>query len=374
MIAAVYSCNKSNDSKTSHTVTLFGNTYEVLTLTENNVKVKNHSSSANKTTSSSWGTIYTQYIVMNSTNMQNLLATIDDSLNGDIRHDTLPATIILYLSQNSTTLNYANVYGVSIFNPKYNGSELREFYHMYYATPNKSSTNVSRTNTNCTNFSSKDFEMLLGYSLEDVTTDAPKIIQIDLNTITNVFPTASYKPLGRKLYDENFSMRPSGGCGSGPACASGEGSCAREGCGGCAVTDGNTALIAANRSDSLLSEKTGDNFRDSFLVNYDIGVKYIYYYYMISYVHQIFGLNGGSHLSNNLAFAWKSYNVANILKSGTNTTVVIDTPYYNMAMNMITVDREVVHNDDYNDLLDDIVTDLNFYRNKTRRQILDAIE
>ncbi len=115
------------------------------------------------------------------------------------------------------------------------------------------------------------------------------------------------------------------------------------------------------------------DFRDDFMVNSEIGQMYINYYYTLSSY-----IDGNLSVSLALTTARRLAEFNNVMlvlldENAFSNTIVIDTTLKNKLIALIEDYRELSTDQEFNDILDVILSDLNNFSGKTRAEFLSMI-
>ena len=146
---------------------------------------------------------------------------------------------------------------------------------------------------------------------------------------------------------------------------------------GCRVTQVKQKGDDASITDpnNPLSIDKGHDVRDSIMMSYAIGRKYIDYFYALSYFGNAFKSSiNASNLLSHVQLAYKMFDISDKLKNGNNSDVLIDNTTRNLALSLISEYRHYSTNHELQIMLDDISNDMDHFLNKTRAQVLAEIQ
>lgn len=235
----------------------------------------------------------------------------------------------------------------------------------------------------CNSYSLIDFRALLNEAIPPSVSATPTILVVTKQTGTQPH-NSTVKKLGTTLIDANVAYKQNapnpekdpcqkGECGKGDGCVYNQDQVTgeiQESCGGCKVIRLNDSVL----TQAPLDEGIAYSFRDVVLTASTTGQKYISYYYYISYISSQFARPKNLTFSDEYTFAVSCYNVANILQNGNATDIPISSSFNTSAQSMITSYKTITANTYYQAVLTDISNDMNTYANKTKAEVLAAIQ
>jgi len=327
-------------------------------------------------------------LVMTDNEFQLFLSALKSNIGGDISNinSTTAKVVTLYLTNDAATPNYQITKGLSSFSTRTDGY----LEHLYYSVNNGTSLQNLNYNAQCNSFSKNDFIALLNTTFSSDVSSTPTILTIFKQPDNASNGNTVIKKLGTTLLNANVVYKqnaPHDGCTTN-GCGKGGDICLyidNSQNGPTGGPSGPSSYICTkdckviNLNDSLngiqppLDEQAGYDFRDNFLSGYEIGKKYYSYYYYICYVASQFERPKNLSLLDEYNFAISTYNVANKLRSGANTNIVITTSYKNEANNIISAYKTITTNIYYQEILEDIKNDLATYVNKNKAEIIASI-
>ncbi|TAE10357.1 MAG: hypothetical protein EAZ47_09125 [Bacteroidetes bacterium] len=115
-------------------------------------------------------------------------------------------------------------------------------------------------------------------------------------------------------------------------------------------------------------------FRDNFMTGKAIGNKYMEYYARLGDLNRSYKIINLYNASYFLDFLLQTHQVASTLSSGNDTDIVISNLYFTNAMEVIALYKSKTQNSDYHAILNDIESDLNFFKGKSRAEVISALQ
>jgi hypothetical protein len=116
--------------------------------------------------------------------------------------------------------------------------------------------------------------------------------------------------------------------------------------------------------------------RDSFLANYIIGQKYINYYYSLGYFLNFNNLISSSAVANTASVSPDAWEITHKILNfpSDSSDILISSGAKERIINLIDFYKTLSSNTDYNNVLDDIKSDVNLYSEKSVNVVLNEIE
>lgn len=138
------------------------------------------------------------------------------------------------------------------------------------------------------------------------------------------------------------------------------------------------SVTLANYSTNYINTYFDDNlyytFRDSFMLNYTIGEKYVDYYYTLGSFLESSGEVTPTMMIQTASKMPTLYNVVNnLLYPSSNNTIVVTTETKNHLLSLIDIYDDLSSNTDYQWILEDITNDINLFHNKTYSEIMSML-
>jgi hypothetical protein len=380
--ASIYlsSCQKNSfsDEKTSDVIKIFNIRLEA-------VNILDLSASTQKNEPISKDEILTKnsiYADLVNNSFSSLLNLIKDELRGDIKKaNTDISTLIIYSNNGTTLKSPAEINALSTFTHVNDKLE-----HHLYKVENGNTTEIKSYHTLTDFIHHGDIRETLLQNTNGanagwiMVTDLPKIQSLHLQN--KLEGTDTYTQV--LLANSNNLVAPTAkGCKAGVVCGSDSTShcqydltwyCAAVGCFVGNINDTMSFYNAYGAGNSSLPLNTAYSFRDNFMKNYNIGLKYINYYNSLSAIGGKYNVVSISTAYNWYLFAQKTYTLANKLQNGSNNDIIVDLNFKTTAIAKINLFRTLDHNTQLQAILNDIENDLNFFYNKTRGQILSSIQ
>lgn len=137
--------------------------------------------------------------------------------------------------------------------------------------------------------------------------------------------------------------------------------------GSCRVSVINSFGMVAN-ADSIYS------FRNNIMKKYKFGTKYIAYYEYISFIINNFERPETISRNDEVSFLLSTLEAAYLFQYGRADAVVISQDYIDKAQSYMDRYKAYIPNETFHVILEDITTDLDYYRDFTRERILQHIE
>ena len=234
----------------------------------------------------------------------------------------------------------------------------------------------------------RHFKSLLAHSVDQKIDNASYLIirnyrynkQTSYDRTENSFAKAVSDNLPLKLPVSSLKgpSDPPEGC---TDCDSGPGGCEESGpddpsltCRFCASTiiEENQSLTSQDIS-SLLPLSEAYDFRDNFLVQYQIGQIYTDYYYEISYLMNALNTININNIDDHIDLGIEMYSIADKLQYGNATDIIITNQFKLKADQMISYYSTVTSNQDFIQILNRISSDLAHFVGMTRQQVLNEI-
>jgi hypothetical protein len=308
-----------------------------------------------------------------------LFNQIKSRYKGDLTDVTLPEIIVIYSKKSAANIFLNDIVGVSIFHYKND-----EFFHSLFQIDNGIAQRNLKLEATSTYLRLNSFFIIRDNFFKDIPSVYFALLSPFSNGIHNTQNNFKYDNL-YSLLTQNYSMAAPEGCW---ICGGGnESFCTQTGpfgewwCEGtlppdCPQEQINEIGYEMNVSqDSLLDNERGYDFRDNFMKFYEVkGVEYGQHYYNIGVIIKEYNTITHSNFYDHLNFAYKVYQVVDILQYGQDSDVPVSSIFYGDALNMINFYRGFSNESSFQNSLDAIEADLFNFVGKTRAEILLELE
>jgi hypothetical protein len=313
---------------------------------------------------------------LNSTSVYEVLIDLKQHFDGSIDNisDT-PRVMVFHTNGSLSNINYSDVLAISVFTE--NNGVLN---HTLHSVNNNETTLDSRFTKSTNYFTSIEINLLSTIVSPNTNLGHSIIINNTLGNSYNRYLNNPSYAFNQTVYDRsNQAPKPpegGGGCGM---CGGGNGSCDMSG--GCVPNDcGKNTTDQTGTDNNLISasaiynNQIGYDFRDNLLSQYQLGQKYIAYYYHLSYVVRTFSTINVSNFAKHFELCGLIYQSVDILTNGSNDNIPISSELKAKGIDLINDYRDYSDNEEYLKMLDNITADLTKYEGKTKSYILNDIQ
>lgn len=399
---SIFSCRKQAEKENEipapklYSTKIFGEDYSFISRETGTKKLNNPMKKMGKfkalSSSDIWETLSYDEIEMPTGELADFNAfvnlefsPVDTTTCPPVEDTTTPFEIVLYMSDyvdlNSTTSSV--VHGISKFYLHQSGSNYSIEHRYYKVGATNAYMKPSLTETNLGSYTSIDLMSLLDYSLVGISTATDPYILTVRKDISNLNVVGDNK-LGKKIIESQLPIATNPG--NIP-----DNTCDMTICKDrdkpapctyvilnfqfyCSPPWGGICKLETIDPFENFDRGTAYDFRDNFLTTSTIGMQYIKYYYQIGYVDNCTEFDHSSYTTEFLALISECYTAAYKLQYGSGSDVIITNDFYDAAMDVIDIyTSHPQYYLYYSNLLEPIMDDLDYFKNKTRDQVFAII-
>lgn len=315
-----------------------------------------------------------------------IVGQLTEYFSGDIdRSSKTPKFLVVYASKSYSNIELEDLSGISVFTLE--GNKLSHKFYKIFGREANEDKRLSVT-TDYFDISAIDLVSDVAFGKHDTKWTMFKVpySKTELNGVIKAENLLSKSPredaLSGLLVDYTTMLYSvADGCGS---CGGSFGGCENGTCNGSADPDVGCSSVAIANAVSNGSARVSSNadirlskayaFRDGFLAKSVKGRLYTDYYYKISRLGALKKAINLNTIQDHADFAIEVHKVANLLQNGANLDIPITASFHKKASEMINYYKSLSKNLEYIRILNQIQSDLNQYKGKSRNEILSTIK